>query len=132
MIGIESFKGSFRRSCFLQPTLGEPEVQISGTACGGWIDPETLETMPYKREDRKDGMIKGYICPLGQVCKVCQPLEYIHIPCSTVYQEGDNPFNNIESYDNFFYAALQVAIISTQSGVRFDFRPVCANANMVV
>jgi len=39
-----------------------------------------------------------------------------------VSQEGDNPFNNIESYDNFFYAALQVAIISTQSGVRFNFR----------
>ena len=38
-----------------------------------------------------------------------------------ISQEGDNPFNNIESYDNFFYAALQVAIISTQSGVRFGF-----------
>lgn len=49
-----------------------------------------------------------------------------------VSQEGDNPFNNIESYDNFFYAALQVAIISTQSGVRFNFRFACADTDTVL
>jgi hypothetical protein len=43
-------------------------------------------------------------------------------PMLNVSQEGENPFNNIESYDNFFYAALQVAIISTQSGVCFNFK----------
>ncbi|KAF9647780.1 hypothetical protein BDM02DRAFT_3187683 [Thelephora ganbajun] len=96
IIGIESFKGSFGRSCFLQPTLGEAEIQISGVACGGWINSQTLETMPYIKKDGTEGIIKGYICPVGQ--------------------EGDNPFNNIESYDNFFYAVLQVVIISTQSG----------------
>ena len=48
---------------------------------------------------------------------------------SMMHQEGENPFNNIESYDNFFYAALQVAIISTQSGVCFDFQLVCAGTN---
>ncbi|KAF9650402.1 hypothetical protein BDM02DRAFT_3185438 [Thelephora ganbajun] len=96
VIGIESFKGSFSRSCFLQPTLGEAEIQISDKACGGWVNPQTLEAMPYVKKDGTVGRIKGYICPIGQ--------------------EGDNPFNNIESYDNFFYAVLQVAIISTQTG----------------
>ena len=88
--------------------------------------------MPYIRADGTRGMIKGYICPIGQVCKACQPLEQICVPYSTIYQEGDNPFNNIESYDNFFYAALQVAIISTQTGVRSNFRLVCVDPNTIL
>ena len=52
-------------------------------------------------------------------------------PLLNVSQEGENPFNNIESYDNFFYAALQVAIISTQSGVCFNFRFACADTDAV-
>jgi len=50
--------------------LGEQEVKISGKACGGWIDPQTFRIMPYIKEDGEDGIIKGYICPVGQVCKV--------------------------------------------------------------
>ena len=86
--------------------------------------------MPYIKQDGTDGMVKGYICPIGQVCKVCQSFEWqLRTPRSMTPQEGDNPFNNIESYDNFFYAALQVAIISTQSGVRFSFEFACAHTD---
>ena len=73
VIGIESFKGSFRRSCVLQPTLGELEIQISDKACGGWIDPQTLGKMPYTKRDGTRGGTKGYICPIGQICKARRP-----------------------------------------------------------
>ena len=73
IIGTQTFKGSFRRSCYLQPTLGEPETQLS-QVCGGYIDPGNFSIMPYITEDRRNVTIKGYICPVGQVCKVRQRL----------------------------------------------------------
>jgi hypothetical protein len=71
IIGIQTFKGSFRRSCYLEPTLGEPETQLS-QSCGGYIDPGNFSIMPYITADGQNAAIKGYICPVGQVCKVRQ------------------------------------------------------------
>lgn len=53
-------------------------------------------------------------------------------PYLATHQEGDNPFNNIESYDNFFYAALQVAIISTQTGVCSHFQLICLSVDTIL
>ncbi|KAG1893620.1 Ion transport protein-domain-containing protein [Suillus fuscotomentosus] len=99
IIGIQSFKGSFRRNCYLQPTLGENQTQIS-QSCGGYIDPGTLNVSPYLQLDGTSGSAaKGYICPLGQVC-----------------QEGDNPNSGIQSFDNIYYAALQVVVVTSANG----------------
>ena len=70
IIGIQSFNGSLRRGCFLQPTLGEAETPLTHM-CGGYIDPVTLSVQPYVTQNGRNVTIKGYICPLGQVCKVC-------------------------------------------------------------
>lgn len=99
IIGIQSFKGSFRRKCYLQPTLGESQTQLS-QSCGGYIDPTTLNVSPYLQLDGTSGpSAKGYICPLGQVC-----------------QEGDNPYSGIQSFDNIYYAALQVVVVTSANG----------------
>ncbi|KAG2155280.1 Ion transport protein-domain-containing protein [Suillus bovinus] len=96
IIGIQSFKGSFRRNCYLQPTLGENQTQIS-QFCGGYIDPTTLNVYPYLQLDGTPGPApKGYICPLGQ--------------------EGDNPYSGIQSFDNIYYAALQVVVVTSANG----------------
>ncbi len=71
IIGIQTFKGSLRRSCYLEPTLGEPEIQLS-QSCGGYIDSGNFSKMPYITQDGRNVTIKGYICPVGQVCKVRQ------------------------------------------------------------
>lgn len=71
VIGVQTFKGSFRRSCFLESTLGEPEIQLSHS-CGGYIDPGNFSVMPYIAQDGQNISTKGYICPLGQVCRVRQ------------------------------------------------------------
>ena len=42
-----------------------------GQNCGGFIDPITLQEVAYHYEDGTNGTVKGYICPLGQICKVC-------------------------------------------------------------
>lgn len=70
IIGVQSFNGSLRRSCYLEPVLGEAETPL-GHFCGGHIDPGTLSVMPYITQDGRNVTVKGYICPLGQVCKVC-------------------------------------------------------------
>lgn len=69
-IGIQLFKGSYRRTCFLQPARGEDEIQLS-QICGGFIDSNSLSVVPYvTRDGRSAPSAKGYICPLGQTCKV--------------------------------------------------------------
>lgn len=73
IIGIQSFKGSLRRSCQLSPTLGETEISLSSQFCGGYIDPVSLNVTGYMQLNGENAKTpKGYICPLGQVCRVCR------------------------------------------------------------
>ncbi|KAI6144232.1 Ion transport protein-domain-containing protein [Pisolithus tinctorius] len=62
IIGVQSFKGSLRRNCYLLPTLGEAQTQLS-TFCGSHINASTLQPSPYETG------VKGYTCPLGQICQ---------------------------------------------------------------
>jgi len=109
-----------RRSCYLEPVLGEGEASLNHF-CGGHIDPSTLSNVPYITRDGRNVTVKGYICPLGQVCKVCQ----IHGVRGTLvlilkvilYQEGSNPQSNIMSFDTIYYSALQVFVIATANSV---------------
>ncbi|KAG6899490.1 hypothetical protein C0993_009751 [Termitomyces sp. T159_Od127] len=82
------------------PVLGEHEIQIEGQFCGGYIDPVTLKSTGYLTLDGvQSNVLKGYICPLGQVCK-----------------EQDNPSNNVESFDAIWFSALQVIITASANG----------------
>ena len=71
IIGIQSFKGSFRRTCHLSPVLGEDEISLGSQRCGAYIDPVTLDIVGYLSSDGTNASPKGFVCPLGQVCKVC-------------------------------------------------------------
>ena len=73
IIGVQSFKGSLRRTCFISPTRGETSpIQNSNQFCGGYIDPVSLETLGYIKLDGEPVReSKGYVCPLGQICTVC-------------------------------------------------------------
>ncbi|KAF8151534.1 high-affinity cell membrane calcium channel [Crassisporium funariophilum] len=100
IIGVQSFKGSMRRTCVINPTLGEGRILRDGQFCGGHVDPVSLNITGYIQ---LNGVTlpdaKGYICPIGQVC-----------------MELSNPKQNIESFDAIYYAALQVIIIATANG----------------
>jgi len=71
--------------------------------------------MSYIKKDGTEGRIKGYIVLLVKSARYVNYSRSCEFDNPMISQEGDNPFNNIESYDNFFYSTLQVAIISTQS-----------------
>jgi len=72
IIGVQSFKGSMRRTCVITPTLGEGFVLRDQQFCGGYIDPVSLNVTSYIHLGNKTASEppKGYICPLGQVCRV--------------------------------------------------------------
>ncbi|KAF8840292.1 hypothetical protein BDN67DRAFT_996862 [Paxillus ammoniavirescens] len=106
VIGVQSFKGSLRRNCYLLPVLGESTTQLQ-QSCGGHVNATTLVPSPYLQLDGAPGdAVKGFVCPLGQVC-----------------QEGDNPNGGVESFDTIYYATLQVIILAsanTWSGVMYQ------------
>ncbi|KAH7908813.1 Ion transport protein-domain-containing protein [Hygrophoropsis aurantiaca] len=96
IIGVQSFKGSFRRTCTLLSTQGEQPTTLN-QFCGGYINATTLQVAPYLLADGSVGdTAKGYICPIGQIC-----------------QEGQNPNQGVQSFDTVYYAALQVIVIAS-------------------
>ncbi|KAF9005006.1 Ion transport protein-domain-containing protein [Cyathus striatus] len=101
IIGVQSFKGSLRRTCVLQPVQGVDEIFLDEQFCGGYIDPTTMLETGYMPLNGVSGSEpKGYICPLGQVCK----------------ELSSNPEQNLESFDAIYYSALQVIIVATANG----------------
>ena len=117
IIGIQSFKGSFRRNCYLQPINGEDEIALE-QSCGGYIDPVSFNVTGYiNRFNETSASTKGFVCPLGQICKVNIHVQAVSV-CAEVLQEGpDNPQSGIEGFDTIYYSALQVFIVSSANGV---------------
>ncbi|CAA7264458.1 unnamed protein product [Cyclocybe aegerita] len=100
IIGVQSFKGSMRRTCVINPALGEGPHLRDGQFCGGHVDPTTFNATGYiQLNNQSVADPKGYICPLGQVC-----------------MELSNPKSGIESFDAIYSAALQVVIVATANG----------------
>lgn len=99
IVGVETFAGSFKRSCYLLAVPGVSDEINLGQACGAYIDPVSLNVTGFIQANGETGRAKGYVCPLGQVCK-----------------EGDNPEGGIENFDTFYNAVLQVIIVASANG----------------
>ncbi len=70
IIGVQTFKGSLQRSCVVTATLGEGDIVLD-QFCGGHVDPVTFSEVGFITSNGDNQTTtKGYICPLGQVCKV--------------------------------------------------------------
>ncbi|KAI9436705.1 Ion transport protein-domain-containing protein [Lactarius indigo] len=102
--GIQTFKGSLRRLCYSEPTLGEPETKLS-QSCGGYIDPGNFTVMPYITQGGRNVTIKGYICRSARSARSSHSIS-----------EANNPQGNIESFDTIYFAALQVFIVASAIG----------------
>ncbi|OXH34034.1 high-affinity cell membrane calcium channel [Cryptococcus neoformans] len=97
IIGVQSFRGSFRRACVLTDPHNSSNVIQLETQCGGWLDPTSFKSMSYLSLDGTSSAVppKGYICPLGQICMTTD----------------ENPNNNVNSFDNVFSSLVQVIIV---------------------
>ncbi|KAJ6452267.1 Ion transport protein-domain-containing protein [Mycena sanguinolenta] len=101
IIGVQTFKGSLRRTCVLNATGGEPETVLDNQFCGGFLDPVHFNKTGYiNSKGQVSPDIKGYICPLGQICR----------------ESDTNPYQNVESFDTIYFSALQVIIVASANG----------------
>ncbi|CAK5278246.1 unnamed protein product [Mycena citricolor] len=101
VIGVQTFKGSLRRTCVLDATLGEPDTVLDSQFCGGWIEPVSLNVTPYiTAGGQVSHNVKGFVCPLGQTCR----------------ESDQNPLSGVESFDTIYFSALQVIIIASANG----------------
>ncbi|KAG9101606.1 calcium channel protein [Ceratobasidium sp. 370] len=99
IVGVQSFKGSFRRTCVVADTIADVANGIDlSQSCGGWVDPATLETVGYvDSSGNVTSEAKGFTCPLGQICT----------------EASVNPQNGTQAFDNFFLASMQVVIVAS-------------------
>lgn len=100
IIGVKSFDGSFHRSCQLTDPANATHTIDLQQACGGFIDPTTLEEVGFLGLNGESvGKPKGYICPVGQTCSV-----------------NDSADLGQGNFDNIFTAALQLVIFASANG----------------
>ena len=99
IIGVQSFRGSFRRQCVLTDPNNSSNVIDLSQQCGGYLNTTSLTNIRYLEVDGSttDVGAKGFICPLDQVCQTA----------------ATNPNGNSNSFDNIFAALVQVIIIAS-------------------
>ncbi|CAE6352806.1 unnamed protein product [Rhizoctonia solani] len=99
IVGVQSFKGSFRRTCVIADSIADigDGIELSQN-CGAWINPETLLQSGYvDSNNQMTDEIKGFTCPLGQIC----------------VEAAQNPQNGTQGFDNFFLASMQVVVVAS-------------------
>ncbi|EWC43991.1 hypothetical protein DRE_01343 [Drechslerella stenobrocha 248] len=97
IIGVQSFKSSFRRTCvWIDPAGIQPNYTQEFQFCGGYLDARNFSEMPYLYPDGTSAGIspKGYICPVNSLCL-----------------EAQNPYAGTVSFDNILQSMELVFVI---------------------
>lgn len=96
IIGIVSFRSSFRRQClWINPDDSSDTYLNAFQFCGSYLDPQTLEILPYlNSRNETSGVKKGFACPANSICRI-----------------GENPYGGKVSFDNIFSSMQAVFVI---------------------
>ncbi|ORY13758.1 calcium-channel protein CCH1 [Clohesyomyces aquaticus] len=101
IVGVQSFKSSFRRSCVWIDPEGKQNFTNSGQACGGHLKnalgPNVAEPYILANGSASDTH-KGFLCPKGSLCV-----------------ESQNPFAGTQSFDNIFQSLELVFVIMSSN-----------------
>ncbi len=113
IIGVQSFKSSFKRTCVWFEDIGNARYNNSVTTyaqnsaprniqfCGGYLDAESGAPMPWLKADLNTtgaANHKGYLCPRHSFCV-----------------EGNNPYNGTISFDNIPQSLELVFVIMSSN-----------------
>jgi hypothetical protein len=101
IIGVQSFKSSFRRQCVWTNPNNPNDTWINNFQfCGGHIDPVSSQPMPWVKMDMSIGTTqhKGYLCPAYSIC-----------------QEVGNPYNGSVSFDNIAQSLELIFVIMSSN-----------------
>ncbi|ODQ66645.1 hypothetical protein NADFUDRAFT_22699 [Nadsonia fulvescens var. elongata DSM 6958] len=96
IIGVQSFKASFRRQCvWVDPQDTSNTAIYNMQFCGSHLNSTTLEREPFLyKNGESSGIIKGFACPSGSYCI-----------------SDANPYEGTVSFDNFFNSFELVFVI---------------------
>ena len=111
IVGVQSFKSSFRRTCVWVGDDGSGQNYSQNLApeniqfCGGYLDPSTATEMPWLKGDGSNGTThpKGFLCPIGSLC----------------VENFAGPYNGTAGFDNIAYS-LQMAFVIMSSNTFSD------------
>ncbi|OJJ35434.1 hypothetical protein ASPWEDRAFT_40623 [Aspergillus wentii DTO 134E9] len=104
IIGIQSFKSSFKRTCkWIDPDNKSNYTRNDSDSlqlCGGYLDKHNGTKMPWLRDngDWSGYSPKGYICPKGSIC-----------------MEGENPYGGTVHFDNLLNSLELVFVIMSSN-----------------
>jgi hypothetical protein len=105
IVGVQSFKSSFRRSCvWIDPqgqnnfTMNDPYNVLQ--LCGGYLDANTGNPTPwvYGNGESSGFDPKGYLCPQGSMCI-----------------EGENPYGGTVGFDNILQSLELVFVVMSSN-----------------
>ena len=97
IIGVQSFRGSFRRQCVVTDPFNSTNQIALQQQCGGYLDSSLIHAS-YLNLGGSPAQVgaKGYICPANQVCMTAD----------------SNPDGGSTSFDNVFASLVQVITIT--------------------
>ncbi|OKO94604.1 Calcium-channel protein cch1 [Penicillium subrubescens] len=101
IVGIQSFKSSFRRTCVWVDPEGKNNYSSGEQFCGGYLDSVTGAEMPWLDHfgnPSTSSKAKGYLCPQGSLC-----------------MEGQNPYNGTQSFDNIVQSLELVFVLMSSN-----------------
>jgi len=107
IIGVQSFRGSYRRSCFWVDPTGELDNISLGQICGGFVNATGSKLGYYNSNGVLESQsAKGFTCQYPNIC-----------------MEDENPDNGVLSFDNILAALFQIVIVAsanTWTGNMYD------------
>lgn len=116
IIGVQSFKSSFRRHCVWIDPENQNNFTNSEQFCGGHLrNVEGYFPEPYiSTTPGVDGTDKGFLCPKGSLCI-----------------EGENPYNGTQSFDNILQS-LQLVFVIMSSNTYSDLLYTIADSDYLI
>ncbi|PLB34643.1 calcium channel protein CCH1 [Aspergillus candidus] len=105
IVGMQSFKSSFRRTCVWDGQDGQDKYHLNDAAgtiqfCGGFLN-ATGHPNPWENKDGDPSHAepKGYLCPIGSRC----------------VEQDNNPFNNTMHFDDIVHSLELVFVIMSSN-----------------
>jgi len=116
IVGVQSFKSSFRRTCVWQDPAGIQNFTNKAQFCGGHLQNiDGIFPEPYiAAPGMPPGDSKGFLCPKGSLCI-----------------ETTNPFNDTQSFDNILQS-LELVFVIMSSNTYSDLLYTVADSDYLI
>lgn len=114
IVGVQSFKSSFRRHCVWVDPEGKNDFENTEQFCGGYLNNDGIPQPYILASGEPSTTDKGFLCPKGSECR-----------------ETSNPYNGTQSFDNILQS-LQLVFVIMSSNTYSDLLYTIADSDYLV